>query len=663
MERIPSTTPSGSPAVYNVTVDITLRIPTRSGVTLGATIARPNTTEPVPVLVTYHPYRGAWEGTVGYDARYYAERGYAFVYLHARGSGNSEGASVDEYTAEETADGYDAVEWLAAQNWCNGSVGMLGASYSGFTALQVAALAPPTLKAIAPAYFTDRRYTDDCHYKGGCLRGYYDTLTYGLSMVAMNALPPYPLAVGDAWADMWRRRLEESEPYLLKWIEHPVEDDYWAQGSVIGRYDQIRAASFLIGGWNDGYPNPPLRTFQALTVPKKLLVGPWSHTYPDRSHCGPRIDIYFELLRWWDRWLKGIENGVEKEPKVQIYAREFEPPVQDRTLIAGAWFVGDDLPAGAATTWNLGDGELSPNPSSPSRSGEGELTEVDRFEYLPAASVNGGLWDGGSAYCLPGDQRPDEARAVNYTSAPLAEDLLIFGRPNVSLVISADVPVLPLAARLCDVGPDGTSVLVTKGILNLTRVDGMDAPRPLVPGEPVHVTLDLEATCWRFRAGHRVRLSVNGSDFPNIWPTPFRGEGRIHRGAGHEARLSLPLWPEARPAGDPFLPSPHPPASTGSGGDPPPWRIVHDVLEQRTHYVMSSGNEFVVSNRNPALAYTRARNTLSASWEGFTARAEASVALASDERSFHLTITLNVSVNDVPHFQRRWHRSVARRLM
>jgi hypothetical protein len=283
--------------------------------------------------------------------------------------------------------------------------------------------------------------------------------------------------------------------------------------------------------------------------------------------------------------------------------------------------------------------------------------------YLPAASVNGGIWDAGMPYCLPGDQRPDEALAVNYTSEPLTEDLLIFGQPAVALVVSADVPVIPLAVRLCEVGEEGTSVLVTKGILNLTRAGGMDAPEPLLADEPLLVTLEMEATGWRFRAGNRIRLSVNGSDFPNVWPTPFRGEGRIHRGPDAEAILTLPLWPEARPAGSPFLPSPHPPAATGSGGDPPPWRVVHDVMEERYHFVMASGNEFVVSNRNPARAYTRARAAPTASWEGFTARAEATAALTSDEHSFHLTITLNVSVNDVPHFQRRWYRSVARRLM
>jgi uncharacterized protein len=647
-----------APAVYETEVDFTLRVPTRSGVELGATITRPRSGERFPALLWYEPYRSGWDGSVSPMARYFAARGYHFINLHSRGTGNSEGISRDEYMAEETEDGGEAVQWLAEQPWCTGSVGMLGASYSGFTALQVAALAPPALKAIAPAYFTDRRYTDDCHYKGGCLRGYYDTLTYGLAMVARNALPPHPLAVGDRWAEIWTRRLEESEPYLLQWLAHPVEDEYWGRGSVAGRYDRIRAACFLVGGWNDGYPNPPLRTFQALTAPKRLLMGPWSHTYPDRSHCGPRIHIYHELLRWWDRWLKEIDNGADREPRVIVHVREWEPPVQDRTHIAGAWHASEDLP-GDVVRWAVAGSGL--------RNGEtgsgAPLARVDRFEYLPAAARSGGVWDAGVPFCLPGDQRPDEALALNFTSDPLARDLVIFGQPSVELTVSASAPVLPFAFRLCDVAEDGASVLVAKGLLNITRRHGMAAPEPLEPGVPAPVRFDLEATAWRFRSGHRLRLSINGSDFPNIWPTPLRGTGAVHQGPGIPAMLHLPVWGEPALSPVEFLPSPSEPNPTGSGGDPPPWRVVHDVLEDRYRFLLANGNEFCVSNRNPAEACARARSVGSAGWPGFSVRSEATAALNSDERSFQLTISLGVYVNEALHFQRSWRQSTGRVLM
>lgn len=216
---------------YDIQTSNRYRIPT-GGIELGATITRPVADGKFPALVWYDPYRSGSDGAAGPMAPYFARRGYAFAYLNARGTGNSEGVSRDEYMAEETDDGYNAIAWLAEQPWSSGRVGMLGTSYSGFTTLQVAALAPPALKAIAPAYFTDRRYTDDCHYKGGRLRGYYDMLTYGLGMVARNALPPFREAVGERWSDLWQQRLKESEPYLLKWISHPVEDGYWAVGSI-----------------------------------------------------------------------------------------------------------------------------------------------------------------------------------------------------------------------------------------------------------------------------------------------------------------------------------------------------------------------------------------------------------------------------------------------
>jgi uncharacterized protein len=643
--------------------DTAVRIPTRSGVDLGATVTRPATAGRFPALVWYDPYRAAWDGNAGAAAHYFAARGYAFVNLHARGSGNSSGVSVDEYTAAETDDGVDAIGWLAEQPWSTGSVGMLGSSYSGFTCLQVAALAPPALKAIAPAYFTDRRYTDDCHYKGGCLRGYYDTLTYGLGMVAANALPPHPRAVGARWAELWRQRLEGSEPYLLQWLAHPVEDAYWAQGSVIGRYDQIRAACFLIGGWHDGYVNPPLRTFRALQSPKKLLMGPWSHTYPDRSHCGPRIHIYHELRRWWDRWLKGIDNGVDREPRVTIYVQEYDPPVQDRTHIAGAWFAADDLPSDGEATWSLGESALRAAVGGKLAVESGAPARVDSFRYRPGASRNGGIWDAGVPFCLPGDQRPDEALALNYTSEPLDADLVLFGQPKVAVTVTADAAVMPFAFRLTEVAADGTSVLVTKGILNATRRNGMDAPAPLVAGAPTPITLALEASAWRFRRGHRIRLSINGSDFPNVWPTPLAGTGSVHLGPGIEATLSLPVWSQPQAASREFLPSESAPASTGSGAEPPSWRVVHDVLEERLHFVMANGNEFSISDREPAVAYARARSVRSAAWDGFNCRSEAAAALTSDAQSFHMTITLNVFVNDALHWQRSWRQSVKRELL
>ncbi len=585
-----------SAEAYEVQASNRYRIPTSSGIELGATITRPTASGKFPALMWYDPYRSGSDGEASSMARYFVRRGYVFVNLNVRGTGNSQGVSTDEYTVEETQDGCDAIAWLAGQSWSTGRMGMLGASYSGFNALQVAAAAPPALKAIAPAYFTDRRYTDDCHYKGGCLRGYFDMLTYGLGMVARNALPPFREAVGEAWSDLWQQRLKESEPYLLKWIQHQVEDDYWSVGSIAGHTHNIQAATFIIGGWNDGYLNPPLRVFQELQAPKKLLMGPWKHAYPNSSHCGPRIDIHFELLRWWDHWLKDMDNGVPDEPPVQVYEREYEPPITDRTTIAGRWRAADALPRNEPPVYHLSGDTLSDRPSD--RAGSAFV------RYLPAACRNGGLWDAGVPFTLPGEQTEDSGHAINFTTQPLEADLPIFGNPTFSLYLSADVDVIPVAVRLLEVAPDNTGVLVTKGILNTTRRNGMNNPEPLTPGKITKVEYHLEATAWRFSRGSRIRISVNGSDFP------------------------------------------------------------HDVLEDRYRFVLNQdAGEMGVSHRDPARAWARAKREATVAWPGAEIRSEATGSLTSDDRNFTMNLALNVTLNNSLYFQKHWSCTTPRVLL
>jgi uncharacterized protein len=648
---------SSSPE-HSVRTDNKWRIPVSSGIHLGATVTQPVEPGCYPALVWYDPYRSGVEGATSPLAEYFARRGYAFVYLNVRGTGNSEGFSTDEYTVHETQDGADAIAWLAEQPWCSGKIGMLGASYSGFNTLQVAALAPPALKAIAPAYFTDRRYTDDCHYKGGCLRGYYDMLTYGLSMVAMNALPPHAEAVGSAWSDLWRLRLEDSEPYLLKWLAHQTEDEYWSTGSISGKYDAIKAATFLIGGWHDGYLNPPLRVFRQLTAPRKLLMGPWSHAYPDQSHCGPRIDINFELLRWWDYWLKGMDNGVMGEPAVQVYEQRHESPIPDRTSIAGRWRTAADLPPNddkvAAPTYFLHGSRADSAPAP--KVGSASVT------YLPAASRNGGLWDAGVSFNLPGEQSEDSARAINFVGTELAEDLCILGSPTFDLYVSANMPVAPFAVRLLDVDPQGVRVLVTKGILNVTRRNGMRVPEALPLDEIVCLTYHLEATSWRFAKGHRIQISVNGSDFPNVWPTPDSGEIRVHWGPDHPSRITLPVWEGGRDPTFSYLPSQSGPNSTGSGSAP--WQIIYDVLEERYRFRMDRGNgEMGVSHRDPSQAWVQSKQRRVMDNPGQVVVSEATGSLVSNRDHFIINLALNVTLNGASHFQKQWTDTFGRELL
>ncbi|WP_397544107.1 CocE/NonD family hydrolase [Roseovarius salis] len=211
-----------------------VEVPMPDGCRLAARIWRPVTAadQPVPAILEYLPYRKN-DMTVERDASmqpYLAARGYAVVRLDLRGAGDSEGLMVDEYTEQELQDGYDAIAWIAAQDWCDGNVGMIGISWGGFNGLQVAAKRPPALKAIVTLCSTDDRYADDIHYMGGCMLG--EQLGWASIMFGRNSLPPDPVNVGDAWREMWRERLRGSGLWLKNWLEHQRRDAFWKHGSI-----------------------------------------------------------------------------------------------------------------------------------------------------------------------------------------------------------------------------------------------------------------------------------------------------------------------------------------------------------------------------------------------------------------------------------------------
>ncbi|HZN70773.1 MAG TPA: CocE/NonD family hydrolase, partial [Micromonosporaceae bacterium] len=250
------------------------------GIRLAATLYLPAATDrPVPCLLEALPYRKD-DVTASYITEYERFRdefGYAVCRLDLRGTGSSEGVLVDEYPEREQDDLCAVIAWLAGQPWCTGSVGMFGTSYSGFNSIQVAMRRPPGLKAIVPIYATDDRYTDDVHYMGGTLR-LLDLIDYPAYMVAMNALPPVPRIFGDGWRDEWRRRLDASEPWLLRWLSETNDGPYWRHGSLRPDYGRIAVPTMLVAGWADGYRNNTFRTYAALAAagtPARLLVGPW----------------------------------------------------------------------------------------------------------------------------------------------------------------------------------------------------------------------------------------------------------------------------------------------------------------------------------------------------------------------------------------------------
>ena len=658
-----------------VTVRKNVRIPMRDGTLLAADLYMPEGGgEPLPVVMEYIPYR---KDEVQPGLRFYSylpQNGYIVARVDIRGTGASEGVVTDEYVPVEQQDGYDAIEWLADQPFCDGNVNMMGISYGGFTSLQVATHQPPHLRTIIPMYFTDDRYTDDCHYRGGHLRQYYDVSHYGNFMIAYNALPPYPEWSED-WAGVWSEHLERNEPYLLKWLDNQTDGEYWRHGSVGGIADRIQCPVFMIGGWRDGYPNPPLRLYQKLSVPRKVLVGPWNHAVPDVAVPGPRIDHLHEVVRWLDHWCKGRDTGIMNEPPVVVYMQHYERPDADRLEAAGAWRAEQSWPAPGAGKMTLhadADGRLADD--LPGDDGE------DSFEYIASVGVTAGLWSGGLQFGQPSDQRPDEALSLLYTSPPLAEAIHVIGRPKVVLHVASTASVIGFSVSLNDIAPDGSSHLVAKGMVNATRRDSLTDPAPLTPGQVYELEISIDCTAWRFDPGHRVRLAIASADWPNVWPTPEPATNTVYRGSGHPTRLILPTVPAEGSAQPPaFRPSPVELERHSLRVEPPVWEVAHDALTRRASVrfverstarinastVVSREYRLVseVDTDDPGAASARGRHISTIRRPGGITEATSEVSMQATPTHFHVLLGLQVNVNGLPHHAREWTRSVPRRLL
>ena len=192
----------------------------------------------------------------------------------------------DEYLPLEQDDAVEVIAWLAAQPWCTGAVGMMGNSWGGFNALQVAARRPPALRAIITSCSTDDRYADDIHYMGGCLLT--DNLRWASTMFAHNSRPPDPAVVGARWREMWLARLRGSGLWIDTWLRHQRRDAFWQHGSVCEDFAAIRCPVLAVGGWADGYSNAIPRLMQGLTSPRQGVIGQWAHRYPHMALPGPR---------------------------------------------------------------------------------------------------------------------------------------------------------------------------------------------------------------------------------------------------------------------------------------------------------------------------------------------------------------------------------------
>ena len=603
-------------------------ITTADGTGLAATLYLPDPAAgPQPCLLEALPYRKD-DLTSSYSKSYRRlrdEHGYAVCRLDVRGTGSSGGDATDEYPAAEQSDLVEVIAWLAAQEWCDGGVGMWGTSYSGFNSLQVACERPPALKAVCAIYASDDRWTDDVHWRGGA-RKLVDLVDYCHYMTPMCALPPVPAVWGEGWREEWLRRLESQQPWLLTWMRENRDGPYWRRGSVRtgpdgGGYDRIDCAVMLVAGWADGYRNNSFRTVAALReagVPHRLLAGPWAHADPATAMPGPRIDLDVEMARWFDRWLRG--TGPEHQDGVEVFVRGSTRPAVDLDVHEGRW-VRDAWPSPASGVDRralAGPRVLQVDPDT------GTTAWIDCAGHLP--------WG------QSGDQREDDARSLLWEWDADGEVLL--GHPRVRLRVSADAPAASLSVKLCDVFPDGTSALVTRGTLDLAYRAGLHAgtpPSPLVPGEQYDVVLDLDACAYAPAPGQRLRLSVAGADWPNTVAPPAPVTLTVHEGA-----LELPTW-----RGSALPPASYEPGEETSSEDAAgiSWTIQRDVLARTTTCSVRHGSTYEVPHGGTATERYAGEVVVDRRSFAQQALAECSFVLAWPETEVLVRSTMRVDID------------------
>ncbi|MCF3641913.1 CocE/NonD family hydrolase [Rhizobium sp. TRM95111] len=490
------------------------------GTRLAARIWMPDDADndPVPAVFEFLPYRKR-DGTSPRDESTYpvfAAAGIAGVRVDIRGSGESDGVIDGEYTPLELANACELIAWIAVQKWSNGNVGMMGISWGGFNCLQVAALKPPALKAVISIASTVDRYNDDIHYKNGCHLS--AQLSWAATMLAYQSRSPDPAIVGDTWRQMWLERLALEPFFLEEWLQHQRRDAFWKHGSICETFDDFPVPALVIAGWADGYRNTPVKAVEGLGARAKALIGPWIHKYPHFAWPKPRMDFHAEAIAWWNRWLRGEENGVENGPQMRAYIQDGAKPSTWRAQDPGFWIAKPEWTKPEMECFYVEQyGELTPGmPIAGAK-------DHDRYLRSPLdTGVMAGEWftlkpDAEMAL----DQRADDAGSLVLETAPLREAQDYLGQPVLDIEVACDADWANLCARIVDVHPDGTATRVTFGVLNLAHRGGNAEPQPMQHGVKTRVRLVLDAMGYRFRAGHRIRLSLSTAYWPMILPPPF----------------------------------------------------------------------------------------------------------------------------------------------
>ena len=571
------------PESVSIKLETNLAVPMRDGTVLYADLYRPDGPGPFPTILQRTPYDKSSPGSMAnLDPLKAARNGYAVLIQDTRGRYASEG----EFYAfrDDINDGYDSVEWAAAQPWSTGKVGMYGASYVGATQWLAALAAPPHLVAIAPNV-TASNYHEGWTYQGGAFE-----LGFNVSWTLAQLTLANFRNISAAKKVPQERRLElvkaidsmESSfgflplnelphlkdglaDYYYDWLAHPSYDDYWKELCIEENHSRIGIPALNIGGWYDIFLGGTIRNYLGMRDKganpearngQRLVIGPWQHGARGGNVAGSHyfglaadalvLDMDGIHLRWFDHWLKGLDDGLMDESPVKIFVMgdnvwrdEQEWP------LARAQAVDYYLHSqGKANSLN-GDGSLSPQPPSEE--------PPDVFLYNPGDPVP---TRGGPLCCSPYfaangafDQRDVEARpdVLVYTTPPLERDVEVTGPVTVSLWAASSQPDTDFTAKLVDVCEDGCARNLTDGIIRARYRESASNPSLLEPGKAYLYTIDLWATSNVFPAGHRIRVEVSSSNFPRFDRNTNTG-GVIAEDAGFKPALQTVLHDSQHPS-------------------------------------------------------------------------------------------------------------------
>ncbi len=493
----------------------------RDGVVLRADVCRPDRGGPYPVLVMRTPYGKRHS----FDR--YVKAGYIVVCQDARGRYASDGnyESFVRFQTHDAEDGYDTVQWAARLTGSNGKVGTFGASYNAFLQWRLAPLEPPALVAMS-AQTIPGRYIDlegpGTIRPGRRLRWWIHTMAPDMlrraeiqSAVALDADQWMDFA---AWLDLPRELFGHESDSVFHWLRNPHTDPWQLQLGC----KEIAVPNLDVVGWYD-HCNGDMLLYRTLAREGKtdrarrdsrIVIGPWGHSTRGKRKFGP-IDFGSEAamnlvaldIRWFDHWLKGEDNGIDREPPVKIFVmgdnrwrgeREW-PLLRARNEILY-------LTSGGHANTPAGDGKLLPQSAA---GGE------DQYTYDPDNPVPS--LHGKASFAMVADQRPlsDRQDILVYQSEPLAERIEVTGNPVVELHAASSAPDTDWFVRLIDVAPDGLSRDVCQGLVRARYRNGLENPSPVAPGEVVCYTIRMGPTSNAFLLGHRIRLDVTSSDFPN----------------------------------------------------------------------------------------------------------------------------------------------------